>query len=238
MKDGIPCNHPGCLNHVTHACEGCGRTAGRRIKMKTDITVVLDRSGSMNNMRDEVIGSYNQFLTDQKQVKGKARITLVQFDDKYQVDYEAIDILDAPPLSYETYQPRGMTSLYDAIGKTICSTNQRLHKKKPRKVIFLVQTDGQENNSTEYQLETVKSLINDHKSKHKWEFVFMGSDPTTNVTAKSMGIPTSNTNKHTPTKAGYVNAFATFSANTAQYRSGTKVDMSYEEKTADNKDQV
>ena len=28
-KDGEPCDHPGCLSHVSHPCEGCGRTAGR-----------------------------------------------------------------------------------------------------------------------------------------------------------------------------------------------------------------
>lgn len=25
----VPCKHPGCLHHVTHPCEGCGRIAGR-----------------------------------------------------------------------------------------------------------------------------------------------------------------------------------------------------------------
>lgn len=29
FKDGEPCDHPGCLGHVTHPCEGCGRVAGR-----------------------------------------------------------------------------------------------------------------------------------------------------------------------------------------------------------------
>jgi hypothetical protein len=24
-----PCGHPGCLSHITHPCEGCGRTGGR-----------------------------------------------------------------------------------------------------------------------------------------------------------------------------------------------------------------
>ena len=24
-KNGEPCEHPGCLSHVTHPCEGCGR---------------------------------------------------------------------------------------------------------------------------------------------------------------------------------------------------------------------
>ena len=29
LKDEEPCSHPGCLSHVTHPCEVCGRTAGR-----------------------------------------------------------------------------------------------------------------------------------------------------------------------------------------------------------------
>lgn len=27
-RDGEPCEHPGCLSHRTHPCEGCGRIAG------------------------------------------------------------------------------------------------------------------------------------------------------------------------------------------------------------------
>lgn len=25
LKDGEPCSHPGCLSHITHPCERCGR---------------------------------------------------------------------------------------------------------------------------------------------------------------------------------------------------------------------
>jgi len=31
LADGEPCTHIGCLNHITHPCEGCGRIAGRRV---------------------------------------------------------------------------------------------------------------------------------------------------------------------------------------------------------------
>jgi len=31
LPDGVPCKHPGCLAHITHPCEGCGRVGGRRI---------------------------------------------------------------------------------------------------------------------------------------------------------------------------------------------------------------
>ncbi|MGE5807179.1 MAG: hypothetical protein ACM34M_15400 [Ignavibacteria bacterium] len=30
LKDHEPCDHPGCLNHVSHPCEGCGRINGVR----------------------------------------------------------------------------------------------------------------------------------------------------------------------------------------------------------------
>ena len=28
LGTGIPCEHPGCLSHVSHPCEGCGRILG------------------------------------------------------------------------------------------------------------------------------------------------------------------------------------------------------------------
>jgi len=31
LKDGEPCDHPGCLSHVSHPCEGCGRVAGKKV---------------------------------------------------------------------------------------------------------------------------------------------------------------------------------------------------------------
>lgn len=31
MKRGEPCKHVGCLNHISHPCEGCGRIGGRKL---------------------------------------------------------------------------------------------------------------------------------------------------------------------------------------------------------------
>jgi len=27
LEPGEPCGHPGCANHISHPCEGCGRIA-------------------------------------------------------------------------------------------------------------------------------------------------------------------------------------------------------------------
>jgi len=31
---GIPCTHPGCINHITHPCEKCGRIKAQGIYEK------------------------------------------------------------------------------------------------------------------------------------------------------------------------------------------------------------
>ena len=31
LKPGQPCSHPGCLSHLSHPCEGCGRLGGHII---------------------------------------------------------------------------------------------------------------------------------------------------------------------------------------------------------------
>jgi len=31
IRDGEPCLHPGCLQHITHPCEVCHRVGGRGV---------------------------------------------------------------------------------------------------------------------------------------------------------------------------------------------------------------
>jgi len=57
---------------------------------------------------------------------------LIQLDDEYEVHYTAIDIQEVMDLTEETYQPRGMTALLDAIGRTIVSTKKRLECQSSR----------------------------------------------------------------------------------------------------------
>ena len=52
--------------------------------------VLLDRSGSMESMRGDVIGGFNNLLADQQADGPDARLTLVQFDSQAQ-DKAALD---------------------------------------------------------------------------------------------------------------------------------------------------
>ncbi|MBC8139134.1 MAG: VWA domain-containing protein, partial [Fibrella sp.] len=115
--------------------------------MKTDythITLVLDRSGSMESMRGDAIGGFNTFLKDQQAAPGAATLTLVQFDDRYEKPYEFAPIASVAPLSERTFVPRGSTALLDAVGQAIEETGGRLaslpEHERPAKVLFVTLT--------------------------------------------------------------------------------------------------
>ena len=116
----------------------------------TDITMILDRSGSMGHIHEQVIRSFNDFLTEQKAVEGSATMSLIQFDDQYEVNYEGIDIQNAEDLNATTYVPRAATALNDAIGRTITEMKVRL-KDTNHNVVIVITTDGMENASIEFR---------------------------------------------------------------------------------------
>jgi hypothetical protein len=45
----------------------------------TDITLVVDRSGSMETIREDAQGGVNAFVADQAKQPGEALLTLVHF---------------------------------------------------------------------------------------------------------------------------------------------------------------
>ncbi len=49
-------------------------------------------SGSMSPLQTEVINSFNYFIEEQKKLKGKAEVTLVLFDNNYEVPFEKINL--------------------------------------------------------------------------------------------------------------------------------------------------
>ena len=53
----------------------------------THIVVVLDRSGSMDAVRDDAIGGFNAFVSEQRRLDGGVKLTLVQFDSEWSVTW-------------------------------------------------------------------------------------------------------------------------------------------------------
>lgn len=151
-------------------------------KNYTHINVILDRSGSMEEIRNDTIGGFNAFLKSQKEQPGKATMTLVQFDtqDPYQVLHRFKPIAQVAKLTRQTYVPRACTPLLDAIGRGINDLTKKLNKlaqhNRPNKVLFVVLTDGQENSSREFTKTNIEKMIKEKTRQNNWQFVFLSSD--------------------------------------------------------------
>lgn len=164
-------------------------------KNLTEIIFLLDRSGSMAGLESDTIGGFNAFIDKQKQLEGKAIVTTVLFDDKYEILWNGVDI-NKVKLTDKEYYVRGSTALLDAVGKTIIDVNYRLSKtsedERPGKIIFIITTDGMENSSREFTYENIKQLIQHQQEKHDWEFIFLGANIDTAKEANNIGIDMNN----------------------------------------------
>lgn len=159
--------------------------------MRVEIIDITDRSGSMSDIRNDVIGGFNTMVAEQKAVPGEARLTYIQFDDHYQIVYAGKNIQDVEPLTQQTYVPRGSTALLDAIGLTLNEQGKRIAAEGwAEKVIVCIRTDGQENASKEYKLDAIKAMIR-HAEAHGWVFIFSGADQDAFAAAQNLGLSAS-----------------------------------------------
>lgn len=157
----------------------------------TDITVVLDRSGSMDQCKSEVIGGLKKFVEEQQKQPWKANYTLVQFDDEYEVVHSGIPIDKVPELNFK---PRGCTALNDAVGKAIVSTGERLaamsESDRPGLVMFVIVTDGHENSSKEFKRRQIKEMIEHQTNVYQWKFTYLGANQDAFKVGNSLGVNT------------------------------------------------
>ncbi len=157
-----------------------------------EIAYILDRSGSMQPMQEAAVTAFNDFLKAQLDVPGDARLTLVQFDDFYEVPVAALRLQDVPQLTAATYIPRGSTALLDAIGRTILDIDTRLQKmpaaNQPGKVVCVIFTDGLENASSEFTAKHIGDLIRLYRETKGWEFLFLAANQDAIATAAAMNM--------------------------------------------------
>ncbi len=192
------------------------------MKNKTDITIILDRSGSMDSVKDDTIGGFNNFLGEQQKVEGEAVLSLVQFDDQYEVVYSDKDINSAAKLTEETFQPRGMTALFDAVGRTVNAVGQRLaalsEEERPDKILFVIMTDGFENSSKEFNAARISEMITHQRNAYKWEFMFIGANQDAVLSAQQIGIPAAAALTYAANEEGTRAAYSMMAGKVKNYR--------------------
>ena len=160
---------------------------------KTLVTLLLDRSGSMQSIRDDTVGAINAWLSELRKAENEMRFSLVMFDGyRYGMDLQkihvAVPIRDVPDLAESQYEPRGNTPLIDAACTTIRAVRESLANRDDEvKVVFAIQTDGFENASRENTWKDLRALVNECEA-HDWQFNFMGCGIDAYGQGERMGI--------------------------------------------------
>ena len=146
----------------------------------TELVFILDRSGSMGGLESDTIGGFNSMLAKQQAEPGECRITTVLFDNQYEILHDRIDIKAVGPMTEREYFVRGNTALLDAVGRTINKIGSvqknTAEEYRAEKVLFVITTDGMENASREFSYDKIKAMIERQKSRHGWEFIFLGAN--------------------------------------------------------------
>src|SRR5882672_1068029 len=109
-------------------------------KEYTHVSLLLDGSGSMNDIIDDVIGGFNAYIEKQKEVPGEMTITLVVFSGtQYKTIYNRVKIAVAEPLTRKNYRPADWTPLIDSAARLIQETGKQLadlsEEERPGKVL-------------------------------------------------------------------------------------------------------
>jgi uncharacterized protein YegL len=141
--------------------------------------ILLDRTGSMEPIWTEALASVNAYADGLAALDGGPRvnadITLAAFDAqdgfKFDVLRNNVDAESWNRITPKELSPRGMTPLYDAIGRIVSLAETD----KPGKAVIVIMTDGEENSSTEMNKAAAKAAL-DRVRARGWEVVFLGTE--------------------------------------------------------------
>jgi Mg-chelatase subunit ChlD len=195
--------------------------------------ILLDRSGSMESMRDDVVGGFNAFLEEQRRLEGRARVTLVQFDsqDPQETLLDAVAMSRVQNLHPAQFCPRGGTPLLDATARLISTIHGRQAYRKAlskteEEVVFITVTDGEENQSRHATLEQVKALVENAKELG-WSFVFLGAGIDAYGDAERLGYDTDSVQAWRPDGTGARSAWHSVSRAGVQLRSDVAAGVAF-----------
>ena len=143
--------------------------------------MIVDVSGSMSDIKSDIIGSINSFIEQQQQIIDDSIFTLIKFNDDMTTILEKVPMSSVKKINQSEYIPMGNTALNDSIGVTINKYNSE------KNVCMVIVTDGEENASRDFWHEQIREMIS-KKQLEGWKFIYLSTDITTAKQGTNIGI--------------------------------------------------
>lgn len=166
----------------------------KQTKTQVFNVIILDKSGSMECIRQAAIDGFNETLAGIKKAQEKFADTQEHFvslltfcDCEKKYVFDKVPVADARKLTMADYEPCCCTPLYDAMGFTLTSMRNYVKRIEDAVVVVTIITDGLENASKEYSGPAVKKLVEELKGEG-WTFTYMGANQDSMEVAFTLSI--------------------------------------------------
>lgn len=155
--------------------------------------IILDESGSMFGIKNQIIRGFNEVV---QTVKGVERqfpeqehfISFITFNGLGVTEHlSCAAVRNLQEINEGSYRPDASTPLYDALGYGMSRLEKHLDGIVNYDVLVTVFTDGEENSSREYSLEIIRKKIEELENGC-WTFTYTGTEHDVRRSADSLAI--------------------------------------------------
>jgi hypothetical protein len=185
----------------------------------TYVLMVTDMSGSMAGNAVAVRSGFNEYVAALAADKSKMKfkVTAYTFNTEMEALAEQLDPAQVPVMDHDNYHPEGMTALLDSVAFAVMGLEDSVTLKKRDKVLVVIQTDGQENSSKEWEFNRLAAKLKELEDGGQWGFLYVGAGVDAWANGYRLGIASVLT---TNSAASHSNTYGDLYRSTSRYAGG------------------
>ena len=174
-----------------------------KAKPKTNVAIILDKSGSMSTTKKGAISGFNEQVQQLKEDSKTQEIycSLVTFNGEIFEHLWNVPAAQLSEANEEDFVPIGATAMRDAVGYTVQKLlNTTDHEDPNTAYLVIIISDGETNSDQHYSWDALRELTQGCEATKKWTFTYMG------CTKEYMEELSQNVGTHVSNMAAWSNA--------------------------------
>lgn len=143
--------------------------------------LILDESSSMSGSEDAIVQLFNdqveEIIAQSDNGAVDINTSLVKFANEPKEILWEVPHNQLQKITRADYRPFGSTALLDAIGSSVSKLQSQVDfSNKDEYALFVIITDGEENQSKAFTASQVKSIITELEQTGRWQFTIIGKE--------------------------------------------------------------
>lgn len=169
----------------------------------THVIYVVDHSGSMAPIWDEMCGALEANLEEVKKAEGDNYVSLIMFDNIIdEVIWRAP--VNEVVLHKGAYKPRGSTAMLDAVGIALTKALEEENAFVDEAYYVIIISDGYENSSRAWNYDSMRELVKKCLATDRFTISYIGSNQDLSEVSQQTNFTYGNTLNYVSDRVGTV----------------------------------